>query len=188
MDQPVPTSRHPTRSRVTKLVAQSTPGVYQVERVVRPASPTAPAILRSTRVVSAARGPHFGATLTGLQAHDMVTEGLSVSAAKRLMASFSLIGEDQLYKVLGITSRTLQRRAASAHKSLDSNASDRALRLMTVTERAIQVFGTQAAAEAWLVAPAMGLDQRKPIDLLRSTEGTEMVKTFLGRIEYGVYT
>jgi uncharacterized protein (DUF2384 family) len=31
------------------------------------------------------------------------------------------------------------------------------------------------------------LDERKPIDLLQSSEGTELVRTLLTRMDYGVY-
>ncbi|MFH0343200.1 MAG: antitoxin Xre/MbcA/ParS toxin-binding domain-containing protein [Chromatiales bacterium] len=37
-------------------------------------------------------------------------------------------------------------------------------------------------------APAMALDQRRPIELLSSPAGVEMVEQLLGRLEYGVYT
>ena len=125
--------------------------------------------------------------LTGLKAHDLVTKGVRVADARQVMNAFTIINADQFYGVLGITERTMQRRATSAAKTLDANASDRALRLVAVTSQAIEVFGTQEAAERWLASPAMGLDQRKPIDLLQSSEGTELVKTLLSRMEYGVY-
>jgi len=125
--------------------------------------------------------------MTGLRAHDLVTKGVSVAVAKQVMGAFQLIDETQLYNVLGISQKTMQRRSASATKTLDPNASDRALRLVSVTSQAIDVLGSQDAAERWLSSPAMGLDRRKPIDLLQSTEGTEMVKTLLTRMDYGVY-
>ena len=124
---------------------------------------------------------------TGLTAHDLVAKGIDVADAKQVMAGFTIINEKQFYSVLGITERTMQRRAASATKTLDANASDRALRLMTVMHQATEVLGSQEAAERWLSSPAMGLDQRVPIDLLQSSEGTAMVKTLLSRMEYGVY-
>ena len=128
-----------------------------------------------------------GGGVAGLRAHDLVTRGVTVADAKQLMKTFTLIGEAQLYGVLGITPRTMQRRAASAHKTLDPNASDRALRLMNVTRLATEVLGSREAAERWLSAPAMGLDQRLPIELLQSSEGTELVKTLLTRMDFGVY-
>lgn len=124
---------------------------------------------------------------TGLTAHDLVAKGIGVAEARQVMAGFTIINEKQFYSVLGITERTMQRRAASATKTLDANASDRALRLVTVMHQATEVLGSQEAAERWLSSPAMGLDQRVPIDLLQSSEGTAMVKTLLSRMEYGVY-
>ena len=124
---------------------------------------------------------------TGLGVHDLVARGVSVAAAKQVMKAFHIIDETQFYSVLGISSKTMQRRSASATKTLDPNASDRALRLVSVTSRAIDVLGSQEAAERWLASPAMALDRRKPIDLLQSTEGTDMVKTLLTRMDYGVY-
>ena len=126
-------------------------------------------------------------TLSGLQAHDLVTRGVPVDDALQVIDAFTVLGADQLYGVLGINPRTMQRRAAGSSKTLDSNASDRALRLVSVTGQAIDVLGSQEEAERWLSSPAMGLDQRKPIDLLRSSEGTDMVKTLLTRMDYGVY-
>ena len=128
----------------------------------------------------------FARNLTPLQTHDLVTEGLPVIAARELMASFRLIDRHTVLSAVGISERTLQRGNA-AGKLLDSNASDRTLRLASVAEQAIDVLGSQEAAERWLSAPAMGLDRRRPIDLLQSTEGTELVKTLLTRMDHGVY-
>ena len=44
-----------------------------------------------------------------------------------------------------------------------------------------------AEAEQWLVTPALGLDGRKPIDLMSTRAGGEMVKAHLTRMDYGVY-
>ena len=103
------------------------------------------------------------------------------------MGAFTIIKEARIYDVLGISAKTMRRRSASAAKTLDPNASDRALRLVSVTSQAIGVLGSQEAAERWLESPAIGLDRRRPIELLQSSEGTEMVKTLLTRMDYGVY-
>jgi putative toxin-antitoxin system antitoxin component (TIGR02293 family) len=52
----------------------------------------------------------------------------------------------------------------------------------------MDVFGSQADAEQWLVMPAMGLEQRRPIDLISTSVGTELVEDLLVRISYGVYS
>jgi RNA polymerase sigma-70 factor (ECF subfamily) len=57
-----------------------------------------------------------------------------------------------------------------------------------VLARAEAVFGSRTAAEQWLAQPATGLDQRRPLDLLTTPAGMELVEDLLGRIEHGVYT
>lgn len=128
----------------------------------------------------------IGKGLSLLEAHDLVIRGLSVDKARELMESFQYIDRETVLKTMGISERTLQRARAAA-KPLDSNATDRSLRLAAVTEQAIEVLGSQDAAERWLASPAMGLDRRRPIDLLRSSEGTVLVKTLLTRMDHGVY-
>jgi putative toxin-antitoxin system antitoxin component (TIGR02293 family) len=71
---------------------------------------------------------------------------------------------------------------------MDTNTSDRLVCIATVTKQAADVFGSHAAAEHWLATPAIGLDQRRPVDLLQSAEGTDLVTALLTRIDHCVYT
>lgn len=57
-----------------------------------------------------------------------------------------------------------------------------------IERQAEQVFGSAAAALAWLVTPATGLNQQRPADLLQTPEGAQLVADFLGRLEFGVYS
>jgi putative toxin-antitoxin system antitoxin component (TIGR02293 family) len=54
--------------------------------------------------------------------------------------------------------------------------------------RATIVFGGEERARAWLHEPAMALDGQRPADLLQSPEGAEVVRDFLLRLEYCVYS
>jgi putative toxin-antitoxin system antitoxin component (TIGR02293 family) len=54
--------------------------------------------------------------------------------------------------------------------------------------QATAVFGGEAKARAWMRRPAMGLNGRRPIDLLRTPQGAELVSDFLTRLEYCVYS
>ncbi|WP_321930560.1 antitoxin Xre/MbcA/ParS toxin-binding domain-containing protein [Paraburkholderia guartelaensis] len=55
-------------------------------------------------------------------------------------------------------------------------------------DQATGVFGCQERAEGWLETPAYGLDGRRPVDLLRSAEGTKIIHDFLTRLDHGTYT
>jgi putative toxin-antitoxin system antitoxin component (TIGR02293 family) len=56
-----------------------------------------------------------------------------------------------------------------------------------VLTKATEVLGGKEEAEQWLAAPAIGLDSRRPIDLMATPQGAEMVKTLLDQMAYGVY-
>ena len=53
---------------------------------------------------------------------------------------------------------------------------------------ATEVLGSREAAGRWLVESAIGLDQRRPLDLLSTSAGADIVRTFLERLQHGVYT
>lgn len=127
-------------------------------------------------------------TFNPIQLHDLVTNGLDVKNTLSFLKTYRILNRDQLLRAIGISERTLQRATADNPKKLDPNASDRALRLALITELASDVLGSRESAEKWLSEPAMGLEQRKPIELLQSTEGAELVKTLLTRMDYGVYS
>jgi putative toxin-antitoxin system antitoxin component (TIGR02293 family) len=70
---------------------------------------------------------------------------------------------------------------------LPPDESERLWRFAEILAHATRVFGSQPEAENWLNRPAIGLDQRKPIDLLRTYPGVRLVADYLTRIEHGVY-
>jgi putative toxin-antitoxin system antitoxin component (TIGR02293 family) len=50
-----------------------------------------------------------------------------------------------------------------------------------------KALGSQEDAEGWLQTPAIGLNRQRPIDLLATRAGAEIVENFLSQLEYGVY-
>lgn len=61
-------------------------------------------------------------------------------------------------------------------------------KLVKILSKATEVFGDRQTAENWMVTPAIGLDQRRPVDLLATPAGTKLVEYLLIRMDYGVYT
>ncbi|HME72020.1 MAG TPA: antitoxin Xre/MbcA/ParS toxin-binding domain-containing protein [Myxococcota bacterium] len=126
-----------------------------------------------------------------LEAHDLLRRGLPANALKYLVSNVSFLctpHHGSLEKAVGISLRTYQRRKDALDKPLSLEQSARTWKFAEILGRAIEVFGSQAEAEAWLDRPAMALDQRKPIDLLSTPAGVESVEEHLTRLEYGVYT
>lgn len=125
-----------------------------------------------------------------LDAHDMIVEGLPAKSLLHLVDGVRVLSTgDVLNKAIGISIRTLQRRKSDAQDTLLSpEQSSRAWRFAEILAQATDILGSQDEAEAWLVEPAIGLNNRRPVDLLASAAGAEAVGTYLMRLEYGVYT
>lgn len=123
-----------------------------------------------------------------LEAHEMLERGMPAEAVTYLVNSFSSLEiSGPLERALGMSLRTLQRKAAGPRKLLNSEQSGRTWKFAEILAKATDVFGSQEAAEAWLETPAIGLDQRRPIDLLSTPAGVELVEDYLVRLDYGVY-
>jgi putative toxin-antitoxin system antitoxin component (TIGR02293 family) len=123
-----------------------------------------------------------------LDAHEMLLQGLPGKSVIYLLASLSsLQGKASVEKALGMSLRTFQRRKDAPAKPLNQEQSGRTWKFAEILAKATGVFGSQEEAEQWLERPAMGLDQRRPIDLLATLAGVELVEEFLTRLEYGVY-
>ncbi len=127
---------------------------------------------------------------SSLDAHDLIVEGLPSQALLHLVDGVRvLMVDDVLNKAIGMSLRTLQRRKAEASgKTLSTEQSSRAWRFAEIFAQATDVLGSQQAAETWLLDQAIGLDNRRPIDLLATAAGAEAVEDYLTRTEYGVYT
>ena len=128
---------------------------------------------------------------TSLEAHDLLAQGLPAKVLERLESAVSFHGDISVsfQKALGVSTRTMQRHKAAGKDSLPSpEQSSRASRFAEILGRAMAIFGSQAEGLTWMTQPAIGLDQRKPIDLLATHVEAEVVEEYLSRIEYGVYT
>ena len=124
---------------------------------------------------------------TAFDAHEMLLEGLPGDALNQLERRLQVLDAAALEKAIGMSLRTLQRRRADPSQPLSVDQSGRVWRFAEILAKATEVMGSQRDAEEWLSEPAIGLNGQKPIDLLATAAGTELVETFLGQIQYGVY-
>lgn len=127
------------------------------------------------------------ATLTPRQRHELAMQGLPAAVAHRLLSSFKQVPRSALLGAIGVSPRVLARRL-TLQQALDAPSTDRVLRLATCTALAIEALGSSLGAQQWLASPAIGLDRQRPIELLHTEGGAELVKVLLVRVEYGVYS
>ena len=128
---------------------------------------------------------------TRFDAHELLKKGLPAISLKALAGSvpFLLSSKDEvLEQAVGISLRTYQRRLKDTNKALNAEQSNRVWRFAEIVAKASDVLGGQERAVAWMMQPAIGLDQRRPIDLVGTVAGAELVEDYLTRMDYGVYT
>jgi putative toxin-antitoxin system antitoxin component (TIGR02293 family) len=123
-----------------------------------------------------------------LDAHEMLLRGLPGQALSHLIDSLVVLQRTaSLEKAVGMSLRTFQRHRDAPARPLSKEQSGRTWKFAEILAMATAVFGSQEEAEQWLERPAMGLDQRCPIDLLETHAGVELVENFLRQLKYGVY-
>lgn len=133
------------------------------------------------------KNPNPIGSVTHLIWHDAVTSGVSGKHFAQFVRSFQIVPRKDLLNVVGLSERTAQRIQHDQAKKMDVNVSDRMLQLSKVRAMAADELGSVEAAEQWLMTPAMGLEKRRPIDLMTTTDGIQLVTQLLLRIHYGVY-
>jgi len=124
---------------------------------------------------------------SALDAHELLLDGLPGAALTHFVRHLLIIQTDSLEKAFGMSLRTFQRRKDAPDKPLSQEQSGRTWKFAEILAKATDVFGSQEDAEQWLERPAIGLDQRRPIDLLATPAGIELVEQYLTRLAYGVY-
>lgn len=123
-----------------------------------------------------------------LDAHELLLRGLPASALDHLIGNLAVLGKhESLEKAVGMSVRTWQRRKDTSSKPLSQEQSGRTWKFAEILAKATDIFGSQTEAEQWLERPATALDQRRPIDLLRTPAGVALVEDHLDRLEFGVY-
>lgn len=107
-----------------------------------------------------------------------IRQGLTVTTLDRVSTELELSPET-LERMLGVSSRTLQRRRRTDQR-LSARESDRLWRLLYVLERAIQTFdGNTDAARQWLLTPKPILNAETPLQRLDTEPGFREVEDML---------
>lgn len=124
-----------------------------------------------------------------IELHERIAEGLPRRTMVYLIENLTILTLAESFKALNLSSRTWHRIKADKKQSAPLNAdqSARVWNLAEVLTKAEEVFGDREDGEQWLATPAIGLNSRRPIDLLATPQGAELVRTLLDQMAYGVY-
>jgi putative toxin-antitoxin system antitoxin component (TIGR02293 family) len=70
---------------------------------------------------------------------------------------------------------------------LSKSISERVIELANLSQHGLEVFGNIARFSAWMKSRHAYLGKQRPIDILDTYRGFQMVHDELGRIEHGVF-
>jgi len=121
---------------------------------------------------------------TALDLAEAIGAGLPVATVDRLCAAIAP-GDASLRHRL-VPRATLARRQRSAVQRLSAEESGRLARLAQVWAMAIEVWGSQAAAQRFMAEPHPLLGGRIPREIATETDiGARAVEDLLGGLKYG---
>lgn len=126
--------------------------------------------------------------LSALEVHELLLGGLPGRAVTNLRRHLRVLRwEGAFERALGMSLRTVQRLEEAKGKHLSAEQSSRTWKFAEIVAKATSVFGSQDAAEEWLGKPARVFEGKRPIELLATQTGTQLVEDFLEQMDYGVY-
>jgi putative toxin-antitoxin system antitoxin component (TIGR02293 family) len=114
----------------------------------------------------------------------IIEKGLYMKNLMKLARLMSLSLKD-IALILHISERTLRR--YNNNRRLSPDISERLLKLSHLYTKGIELFKDKDVFTEWLNSDIAALNE-KPINLLNTITGIQMIINVLGRIEYGVYS
>lgn len=120
--------------------------------------------------------------------HAAVVDGIPFAALFFLTENREAVRDEDVAHVLGVSSRTLRRQKDAPEKLMSPDLGSKTYLFAETLARAEDLLGTKQDAERWIMEKAMGLDDARPVDLLRTAQGANLVTQFLKRLKYGVYS
>ena len=112
----------------------------------------------------------------------MAHKGIPVSAFNDVSKLFGR--KERLAELLNVSVKTMQR-YQKEDKKLNPLNSEMVLKFIALFKHGLAVFGLKKAFLNWLDKPAIGLGDMRPFELMKTSNGIDLVKDELVRIEYG---
>ena len=121
------------------------------------------------------------------EVHDLLVRGVPYASLIHLSAHLSHLSDADVANAVGISTRTLRRQKEEPGKRMPPDIGSRVWQLAETLGLAEEVLGDKLAAERWMNEQALGLDGKRPIELLQTSQGAALVMQFLERLKFGVY-
>jgi putative toxin-antitoxin system antitoxin component (TIGR02293 family) len=117
---------------------------------------------------------------------ELAVEGVSKASIDNLAVRLGISKKKMAEEIFSLSVKTMERKAPS--EKLDKRTSSHAIEIAHLMHHAYQVFEDEEKVKHWMNTGNRALKTRKPIDLLETLSGINLVNDILGRIEEGVYS
>ncbi len=114
------------------------------------------------------------------------TAGITKASIDELTSYIGVSKKSMAEDILNVSIKTLERK--DPKDKLDKRTSSHALEIARVMQHAFEVFEDEEKARKWLNRENRALNGSKPVQLLNTLTGINMVNDILTRIEEGVYS
>jgi len=110
--------------------------------------------------------------------------GISVESIEHL-AAYLGISVNELLVHLRLSRSTWHRRKKTG--TLDFDLSDRVFQASRLLEYAGNVFGSREKVRLWFTLPSIVFENKRPVELIGSISGWNLINDELIRIEHGIF-
>lgn len=135
------------------------------------------------RILSEHCPPYASSMSDPISRHHLVVRQLPVSVLKALIEELGL-SVKSIAELIYLHPRTLRRRLDEDFLPL--HLSDITMRMLEVYANALDAFETPERARTWLVRPLPALNGKSPLELVRTSAGTNAVIAELARYCYQI--
>lgn len=112
--------------------------------------------------------------------------GITKTSIDKLAAYMGVTRKMMAEEILDLSVKTLERKAPG--EKLDKKTSSHALEIARVMQHAFEIFQDDEKVKGWMNTENKALKGMKPVQLMDTLTGLNMINDILGRIEEGVYS
>lgn len=140
--------------------------------------------MSSTGFIQEVLGETSGAGLPAL--HDLITEGLPARVITVVEERLGLSAAESA-RLLAVSPSTRKRLKRTPTKRLDPALSDRLVRVVRTLDEATGIFADEAKARGWFHTRQPALRDSRPVELVATDPGAQLVHDELARIKHGFW-
>ena len=121
-----------------------------------------------------------------LQVSRLIEDGISFQLFEQIQ-EYSPFTDIQWAEILELSTKSLSRYKTSKDFHFKVLHSEKIVEVLEILIMGHEVFGTKDKFERWLMSPSFALGGYKPVELIKTSYGQELIMTELTHIDHGIF-